>query len=167
VNERPQPLSVDENAVYRAAAVDGTAVQVVETMHKVAEVSRSLKSVIAVTETLVQTASQDSGLTLTHCLILVNLSRARTCKQSDLHAETGIAAGYLTRLIDDLYARRMVHRRRHTKDRRQILLSLTDHGKDTTLSLFAGIDQQRLLDAFDQLKSSLDRFMANSPKFRQ
>ena len=56
----------------------------------------------------------------------------------------------------------MIRRRRSTVDRRQILLSLTDHGKDAALSLLASIDQHRLLNALDQLKSSLDSFMSIS-----
>jgi DNA-binding MarR family transcriptional regulator len=163
VNERTQPYSADREAVSRSQAppVDGAAIQAAtETMHKVVEVSRSLKNVVSVIENWVQTASGGSDLTLAHCLILVNLSRARTCKQSDLHSETGITAGYLTRLIDELDAKGMVHRRRSTEDRRQILLRLTNHGRDATLSLLAGIDQHRLLNALDKLKSSLDRFMA-------
>jgi DNA-binding MarR family transcriptional regulator len=132
-------------------------------MHKVVEVSRSLKNVVSVIENWVQTASGGSDLTLAHWLILVHLSRAQTCQQCDLHSETGITAGYLTRLIDELDAKRMVRRRRSTKDRRQILLRLTDHGKDATLSLLAAIDQRRLLNALDKLKLSLDRFMVFAP----
>jgi DNA-binding MarR family transcriptional regulator len=163
VNECIQPNNGDQEPDSRSPAlhVDGAVIKAAtETMRKVAEVSRSLKSVVSLMETLVQTASGDSGLTLAHCLILVNLSRAHTCKQSDLHSETRITAGYITRLIDELVAKRMVHRRRSTKDRRQILLSLTDHGKDATLSLLAAIDRRPPLNALDKMKSSLDRFMA-------
>jgi DNA-binding MarR family transcriptional regulator len=163
VNDCIQPNNGDREPDSRSPPlrVDGAVIEVAtETMRKVAEVSRSLKSVVSLMETLVQTASGDSGLTLAHCLILVNLSRAHTCKQSDLHSETGITAGYITRLIDELVAKRMVHRRRSTKDRRQILLSLTDHGKDATLSLLAAIDRRPPLNALDKMKSSLDRFMA-------
>jgi DNA-binding MarR family transcriptional regulator len=165
MNECTQPYNGDPAVVSRSPplSVDGIAIEgSTETMHKVAEVSRSLKSVVSVIETLVQTTSGGGDLTLTHCLILVNLSRSHTCKQSDLHTETGITPGYLTRLIDTLVAKSMVRRRRSTRDRRQILLSLTDHGKDVTLSLLAAIDQHRLLGALDNLKSSLDRFMAVS-----
>lgn len=109
-----------------------------------------------------QTAAGSSDLTLVHWLILVHLSRARTCKQSDIHSETGIATGYLTRLLDELHAKEMIRRRRSTVDRRQILLSLTDQGKNAAFSLLASIDQHRLLDALDELKSSLDSFMSIS-----
>jgi len=168
MNECTQPYNGNPAVVSRSPplSVDGIAIQgATETMHKVAEVSRSLKSVVSVIETLVQTTSGGGDLTLTHCLILVNLSRSHTCKQSDLHSATGITPGYLTRLMDTLVAKSMVHRRRSTRDRRQILLGLTDHGKDVTLSLLAAIGQHRLLGALDNLKSSLDRFlMASAPR---
>jgi DNA-binding MarR family transcriptional regulator len=167
VNERTPPYEGEPEAVSPSPAlpVDGAAMQAAtETMRRVAEVNRSLKSVASVIETLVQTASGGNDLTLVHCLILVNLSQAHTCKQRDLQSVTGITAGYLTRLIDQLDAKRMVRRRRSTEDRRQILLSLTDRGKIATLSLLAAIDQHPPLNALDRLRSSLDRFMATSPK---
>lgn len=163
MNEHNTQCSGDREVVSRSPArpVGGAAIQVAtETMHKVAEVNRSLKCVDSALERIVQTASGNSDLTLAQWLILVHLSRARTCKQCDLHSDTGITTGYLTRLIDELDAKGMVRRRRSTEDRRQILLSLTDRGKDATLWLLAAIDQHQLLNALDKLKSSLDRFMA-------
>jgi DNA-binding MarR family transcriptional regulator len=56
----------------------------------------------------------------------------------------------------------LIRRRRSTVDRRQIVLSLTDQGKDAALSLLASIDQHRLLNALDKLKSSLDSFTSIS-----
>jgi DNA-binding MarR family transcriptional regulator len=131
-----------------------------ETMHKVATVSRTLKHVSSAIETVVQTAAGDSDLTLAHWLILVHLSRARTCKQGDLHSDTGITPGYLTRLLDELEAKGMVYRYRSTEDRRQILLSLSDRGRDAALSLLAAIDGQRLLSVLDELQWALGRFLS-------
>jgi DNA-binding MarR family transcriptional regulator len=148
-------------------AADDAGVGTRETVLKAVEAARGLKGALAMIETLLAPSSQSGAPTLAHALILVNLSRARTRKQSDLHAATGIAAGYLTRLIDDLDEAGMVHRRRCTRDRRQILLSLTDQGRDMARSLLAGLDQPALLEACDQLISSLERFRATSTKLRR
>jgi DNA-binding MarR family transcriptional regulator len=133
-----------------------------KTIYTAAVVSHRLKYVGSAIEEIVQTAAGSSDLTLAHWLILVHLSHAHRCKQSDLYSETGITTGYLTRLVDELYAKEMIRRRRSTVDRRQIVLSLTDQGKDAALSLLASIDQHRLLNALDKLKSSLDSFMSIS-----
>ena len=134
-----------------------------ETMHKIAAVSRSLKSTGSAIEKIVQTAAGGGDLTLAHWLILVHLSRTRTCKQGELNAETAITTGYLTRLLDELEAKSMICRRRSTEDRRQILLSLTDRGRDAALALLAAIARYEVLSALDELQSSLDRFLSTFP----
>lgn len=130
-----------------------------ETMHKVAAVSRSLKSTGSAIERMVQSASGGADLTLAHWLILVHLSRARTCKQGEVHAQTGINTGYLTRLIDELEEKSMVRRRRSTEDRREILLSLTEQGRGAALALLAAIAQYELPGLLDRLQASLDGFL--------
>ena len=135
-----------------------------ETMHKVAAVGYSLKRVTSAIETLVQTAAGGDDLIVAHWLILVHLSQVRTCKQGDLSSETGITSGYLTRLLDELEAKSMVRRRRSMEDRRQILLCLTDRGRDRALSLLTAIEGYRLLSALDKLQSSLDRFLSISAR---
>lgn len=138
-----------------------------ETMHKVAAVSRSLRSTGSAIERMVQSASGGTDLTLAHWLILVHLSRARTCKQGEVNAQTGINTGYLTRLIDELEEKSMVRRRRSTEDRREILLSLTEQGRGAALALLAAIAQYELPGALDKLQSSLDGFLqAFAPEAR-
>jgi DNA-binding MarR family transcriptional regulator len=133
-----------------------------KSMRKVAAVSRNLKRASSAIEAIVQSASGGNDLTLAHWLILVHLARARTCKQGNLHSETGITAGHLTRLLDELEAKGLVRRRRSTEDRRQMLLSLSDRGRDATLSLLGAIDGHRLLDSLENLQSSLSRFLSIS-----
>jgi DNA-binding MarR family transcriptional regulator len=132
------------------------------TLHAAAAVSRGLKGAGSAIEKMVQAAAGSNDLTLAHWLILVQLSRAETCRQGELHAETGVNAGYLTRLLDELEARRLLGRRRSSEDRRQILLSLTDAGRRAARSMLASIDHHRLLEALEELKSSLDNFLSNS-----
>jgi DNA-binding MarR family transcriptional regulator len=163
MNECSQQHHGDPETFSRSSArpLDPAAVQTaVETMRKVAAVSRSLKRVSSAIETVVQTAAGGRDLTLAHWLILVRLSRTRTCRQGDLNSDTGITAGYLTRLLDELEAKGMVHRRRSTEDRRQILLRLTDRGRNAALALLAAIDRYQPLSALDKLQSSLERFLS-------
>jgi DNA-binding MarR family transcriptional regulator len=90
-------------------------------------------------EKIVQLASGANNLTLAHWIILVYLARAELCKQGDLMSGTGIAVGYLTRLLDDLEAKGMIRRHRSSEDRRQILLALTDSGKSAALALLGSL----------------------------
>ena len=129
-------------------------------MHKIAEISRSLKGVGAAIENMVLAAAGRSDLRLAHWLIVVYLTRGETHKQGELNPETGMTAGYLTRLLDELDAKGMISRRRSTEDRRQILLSLTDAGRNAAMGLLAAIDQRQLPHALDGLKSSLDSFLS-------
>jgi DNA-binding MarR family transcriptional regulator len=163
VNERNTQCNDDRKAFSRARtqALDDAHSQTAwEVIHTVATVSRGLKCADSAIKRIVQTASSSSDLTLAQWLILVQLLRAQTCKQNDLHSETGIASGYLTRLLDELDAKGMVYRRRSAGDRRQILLSLTDRGGDAARSLLASIGQHRLFAALCELESSLDSFLS-------
>jgi DNA-binding MarR family transcriptional regulator len=142
--------------------VGGASIQTAtETMLKLAAISRRLKSAGSVIEKIVHDAADGGNLTLAHWFILVRLLRDSSCKQSDVHADTAITPGYLTRLLDELEAQGMVCRQRSIQDRRQILLSLTDRGKDAALSLLATMDAERLLSPLDKLQSSLERFLSS------
>lgn len=141
--------SVDDVAIRSAANM----------MHMVAEVSGRLKLVASTIENIVQSASAGGELTLTHWLILANLSQVKTTTQSRLQSESGIAVGYLTRRLDELEMRGMIWRYRSKEDRRQVLLGLTNRGKGTTRSLLVTIDQAGLFRMLNNLKWSLDHFL--------
>jgi DNA-binding MarR family transcriptional regulator len=145
-------------------ATNGDVQVATETMYKVAEVSRTLKCVNQVVESWVHLASNTNAhLSLLHCLVLVRLSRSPTCKQVDIKSDTKIAPAYLTRLLDDLTKERLVRRHRSSTDRRQILLTLTEHGKDTARELLTSLNnvtQPSQLDAIEHLASSLDQFVS-------
>jgi DNA-binding MarR family transcriptional regulator len=93
----------------------------------------------------------------------INFARAELCKQGDLMSGTGIAVGYLTRLLDDLEAKGMIRRHRSSEHRRQILLALTDSGKSVALALLAPLgrhERNREFRALEDLKSSLESFVS-------
>jgi DNA-binding MarR family transcriptional regulator len=132
-----------------------------ETMLKLATITRRLRAAGSVIEKIVHDAADGGNRTLAHWFILIRLLRNSTCKQSDVHADTAITPGYLTRLLDELEAQGMIRRQRSIQDRRQTLLSLTDRGKDAALSLLATMDAERLFNPLDKLESSLERFLSS------
>ena len=151
-----------ELAAQQAASSE--AQSAAETVYKVAEVSRTLKCATSVVEKWVKLASGSDGhLTLLHWLVLVRLSRVETCKQLDLKSDTKIAAAYLTRLLDDLTNEGLVQRHRSETDRRQVLLSLTERGRELASGLLASVSESNqpfLLDAMEHLASSLQQFVS-------
>jgi DNA-binding MarR family transcriptional regulator len=135
-----------------------------ETIYKVAEVARTLKYATHAIEQVVHLASgANDRLTLLHWLVLARLSSKPTCKQLELKSETKITAAYLTRLLDDLVRAGLVRRHRSSTDRRQILLALTEHGRNATLELLASLNdvtQPSQLNAIEHLGASLEQFVS-------
>ena len=131
-----------------------------ETIYKLAAVRHTLRNVAAAMEEIVRRASGMTDLTLAHALVLARLARMPTCKQVDLKSLPGIGSPHLTRLLDELAGRGLVDRSRSSGDRRQVLLSLTDSGRDAALRLLRALStltDNEWLNALDQLGSSLLR----------
>jgi DNA-binding MarR family transcriptional regulator len=144
----------------------GTATQGdADALYKMAEVSRVLRSATSSIEKLAHLASGSDALTLMHCLVLVHLSRSASSKQTELKCATGIAPTQLTKLLDELAHRGMINRHRSSWDRRQVILALTEAGRETAMHLLASLhdfaDKTRL-DAIESLGSSLAQFVAST-----
>jgi DNA-binding MarR family transcriptional regulator len=125
-----------------------------ETIYKIAAVRHTLRNVATAMEELVQRASGMTDLTLAHALVLVRLTRMPTCKQVDLKSLPGIGSPHLTRLLDELARRGLVDRSRSSGDRRQVLLSLTDSGREAALRLLRALHtltDSEWLNALDRL----------------
>jgi DNA-binding MarR family transcriptional regulator len=154
--EKPDPAS----ATRQFSSV--SAQTAAETIYKVAEVSRTLKCATHILEKIVHpSSSTNKHLTLLHWLVLIRLSSAPTYKQMELKSDTKIAAAYLTRLLDDLTREGLVRRHRSSSDRRQILLSLTDHGRSTAMELLTSpndVTRPSQLSAIEHLGASLEQF---------
>jgi DNA-binding MarR family transcriptional regulator len=131
-----------------------------DTIYKLAAARHTLRSVAAAMEQLVARASGMTDLTLTHALVLVSLARMPTCKQVDLKSLPGIASPHLTRLLDELADRVLLDRTRSSKDRRQVLLSLTDSGRKAAaclLGLSQAFAHNECLDALEQVGATFLR----------
>ncbi len=165
MNEHPLQGDGERGALSRSPVRqidDATLHAAAKTILTAGIVRRSLQYLDSAIEGIVQAAGGSRDLTLPQWLILVHLSRTHESRQGEIYPETGITTGYLTRLLDGLDAKRMIRRHRSAKDRRQMLLSLTDQGEEAALSLLGSIDHCRLLNALDGLKASLDSFMSIS-----
>ena len=128
-----------------------------DTIYKLAAARHTLRSVAAAMEQLVRRASGMTDLTLSHALVLVSLARMPTCKQVDLKALPGIAS-HLTRLLDELTDRGLVCRGRSSEDRRQVLLSLTDSGREAASCLLTALNavtDNEWFNALEELGTSL------------
>jgi DNA-binding MarR family transcriptional regulator len=136
-----------------------------DALYKMAQVSRVLRSATSSMERLAHLASGSDELTLMHCLVLVHLSRSASSKQTELKCATGIAPTQLTKLVDELAHRGFVSRHRSSWDRRQVILALTEPGREAALHLLAslhGFTDKTRIDAIESLGSSLERFVAST-----
>jgi DNA-binding MarR family transcriptional regulator len=133
-----------------------------DTIYKLAAARHTLRSAAAAMEQLVRRASGMTDLTLSHALVLVSLARMPTCKQVDLKSLPGIASP-LTRLLDELTDRGLVCRGRSSEDRRQVLLSLTDSGREAASCLLTALNavtDNEWFNALEELSTSLlERFL--------
>jgi DNA-binding MarR family transcriptional regulator len=126
------------------------------------KLSRELKNATSALEKVAHEASGTNDLTLLHWAVLANLACKSSCKQVDLKSTTGIAAAYLTRLVDELAHRGLVRRHRSSGDRRQMVLALTEAGKEAKRRLLMGLGEHindGQLEAMMALSASLEQFV--------
>lgn len=79
-----------------------------------------------------------SGLTLSQFGTLEALYHLGPLCQSDLGAKILKSSGTMTTVVDNLEQRRLVHRLRDDRDRRRVLVRLTDEGRQLIHELFPG-----------------------------
>jgi DNA-binding MarR family transcriptional regulator/N-acetylglutamate synthase-like GNAT family acetyltransferase len=70
-----------------------------------------------------------SGFGLTEARVLYELAQRDGMTASELIAETSIDAGYLSRILKALAAKKLITRKRSSEDGRQIAISLTKKGR--------------------------------------
>jgi len=89
-----------------------------------------------------EAAVEGSGLTATQWVVLMHLRDGLAINASDLCVQMRYDSGALTRMIDQLEARGLVHRERSREDRRAVQLRLTDAGRDTVAGLIPSVVQK-------------------------
>jgi DNA-binding MarR family transcriptional regulator len=102
--------------------------------------------------------------------VLMMLHRKEICKASDIAALLGITSGAVTGLTDKLVNMELLNRIRSEEDRRLVLFTLTDKGRDILkqireermkllLGMFGKLedeDLEKMLDVFTKLNKVLD-----------
>ncbi|GLQ50631.1 MarR family winged helix-turn-helix transcriptional regulator [Dyella flava] len=127
-----------------------------------ARLGRELRNATNALEKTVHAASGTDDLTLLHWAVLAHLACESSSKQLDVKSTTGIAPAHLTRLLDELTDRRLVRRHRSPSDRRQIVLALTQAGRESARRLLTSLGEridQTQLDAMNCLGLSLEQFV--------
>lgn len=74
---------------------------------------------------------QEEQLADGHLYVLFFLFKKGVCKASDIAHQLDISSGAVTGLTDKMLSMGLIHRERSEEDRRVVLLSLTEKGKET------------------------------------
>jgi DNA-binding MarR family transcriptional regulator len=113
------------------------------------------------------------GLNLAQWRSLAIVRRLETCTMTSLARYSTVERTTLTRAVDQLVGRGLVDRTTPVRDRRQVNLSLTDHGKDVyrqavevlkdrNQEVLEGVDPARLRDAARVLQITLQKLTGDS-----
>lgn len=81
---------------------------------------------------LLQKRLVDAELSMAQYIHLRTLREEGRISQSELSARLGLEKASSTRVLDELAQRGLIHRERHARDRRMIIVSLTDQGREKT-----------------------------------
>jgi DNA-binding MarR family transcriptional regulator/GNAT superfamily N-acetyltransferase len=121
-----------------------------------------------------------SPLSLTEGRVLYELAQRAPTTASELAGELTLDSGYLSRVLSGFDKRGFVERRPSDEDARQIILTLTDLGRDmfatinarshdeiaTMLSPLSGADQAKLVKALETVEALLgDRRATGAPAY--
>lgn len=111
----------------------------------------------------------DSPFTLTEARVLYELAHRETTTPTELSRETGLDAGYLSRIVKSFEQRRLLRRTRSETDGRQSVLTLTGKGHEAfaplhersrdeiggMLEALSDTEQGRLVDAMRAIERLL------------
>jgi len=108
-------------------------------------------------------------LTSAQFVVVIGAMRGRARTVNEFCTFAGVDAGSMSRLLDRLEAKGIVHRTRNDPDRRQVQVELTDKGRALSPQIMPALARvyQEFLDGFSQddalqLQSLLQRLLANA-----
>jgi DNA-binding MarR family transcriptional regulator len=107
----------------------------------VSEIAVRLKNVLAASDAYRQTMARIVGLGVPETTILVHLLHEGPRTPSALARRVGVTPASVTAQLDRLELAGHVVRRSNPRDRRSVLVDLTDHGRDLAGRLFALFDR--------------------------
>jgi len=108
----------------------------------VSEIALRLKDVVAATDAYRQTAARLLGLGVAEATILVHLLHEGPRTPSVLARRVGVSPASATAQLDRLELAGNVVRRANPRDRRSILIDLTDQGRELAVRLFAAYSRE-------------------------
>ena len=82
---------------------------------------------------------QSQPVSFTQWIILIQLTRHTHLSPTELSLHLGYDMGALTRIVDDLQAKRLVHRGRSEHDRRAVQIAVTPEGRRLAFSIKATV----------------------------
>ena len=108
-------------------------------------------------------------LTTVQFIVVIGAMRGRARTVNEFCTFAGVDAGSMSRLLDRLEAKGIVHRTRNDPDRRQVQVELTDKGRALSPQIMPALARvyQQFLSGFSegdavQLQSLLTRLLANA-----
>jgi DNA-binding MarR family transcriptional regulator len=107
----------------------------------VSEIAVRLKDVLAASDAYRQTVARLVGLGVPETTILVHLLHEGPRTPSALARRVGVTPASVTAQLDRLELAGYVVRRSNPRDRRSVLVDLTDQGRDLAARLFALFDR--------------------------
>ncbi|MGC4030091.1 MAG: MarR family transcriptional regulator [Steroidobacteraceae bacterium] len=127
-----------------------------------------LRQTVSTLNRAAETEMRPHGLTAVQWAPLMIISRGGNPTAASLARDLNTDTGAMTRMLDRLEAKGLLTRSRSSLDRRVVVLTLTDQGRDLTTRIphhLASVYNQHLAgftaDEFQQLKQFLRRIIAN------
>lgn len=99
------------------------------------DMARSLRRIVRAVEHRARRFTARSRLTVSQWSALRELLVQGTCTAGDLADRVGISRGTATGILNHLQSENLVQRRRRSKDRRRVYVSLTRKGQDLVSEL--------------------------------
>lgn len=93
------------------------------------------------------------NLTLAQYQVISMVAERGQCAQKEIAENLGVTGPTVVRIIDALERKELVHRTRHERDRRIVLVALTDRGVEVQRSCEA-MQEQRLASMIERLPST-------------
>jgi DNA-binding MarR family transcriptional regulator len=82
---------------------------------------------------------ESQPISFTQWVILMHLTRHQYQSPTEISTHIGYDMGALTRIVDDLYEQKLVHRERSDHDRRAVQIALTPEGRRLALATKAAV----------------------------
>lgn len=115
------------------------------------QVLLALRRIIRAIDLRSRALMQESGLTVPQLIALKTLERPEPAAVGEVATAINLSQGTVTTILNRLETRGLVRRMRSTRDRRRVLVSLTETGR-ATLRAAPPLLQDHFISAFQELE---------------